>query len=181
MKLIAQSQIPTSPLPYLHLGYVSAAGWEETNFGCVLMLGVWIIGLLYLREWRRKSRWVLPGVICAILLATGVGVYKIAEGTTIHELAITRLVRQMMIQDNVEYHWRDSGTYPHNIIELQQQLGNQYGYVFDSWDHLMRYTCTPHDGNVDFTVQSAGRDGCFDTNDDITRTWTCTPKDREQP
>jgi len=63
MKILAHSVVPTNPLPYLHLGYVSAgfserpttryAGYLQVIQGSLLLA---VIGLALLAAWGKRSR-----------------------------------------------------------------------------------------------------------------------------
>jgi hypothetical protein len=171
MRLIAQSQIPTTPLPYMHLGYAAAIGLDRANFGLVLIVTVWIFGLLYLKGNIRKSRWVLPSVAAGIALMTWFGLHEMHEGQAIHYRTMTRSVYMVSIISRIRESIYDGNGYPTSLIELQQMMGDYGRYVFDSWGHPLRYSHHPTKNGIAFSLQSAGPDGIFDTSDDLRRQW----------
>ncbi len=176
MKLIAQSQIPTTPLPYLHLGYTAAIGLNTALDGCLLTVAVWAIGLTVAKAHGHRSRLIVPAVVLVMLLSAGFGYYTFIEGGEINARVKTRSIYMLKIKETVQIAWiKGDGTYPHSIPELRRLLAQKGDYVNDGWHREMRFTATPRHGSIDFLVQSAGRDGTFGTADDIRLAWTCDP------
>jgi len=166
MKLIAHSLVPTDPLPYMHLGYVSgvvqnsvAGGLSWIVLSCLLAVCI--------RKLVGKTTTVVTAAIIVVLLA-GVLLfgYTLQQAFAEKKFVTTRYYVFEPIHQHIAAHLSQGKAMPADIQAMQKAWGLRDADFRDGWTHLIRVCDVKFHGNPAWLLQSAGPDGIFDTKDD---------------
>jgi len=161
MKLIASSQIPIDPTPYLHMGYVVAAPMNAAwpiyflSFAMLLVAGyVW------------KAHKIAFGLLLLLAVACffwGRRVYDDTFQANAPKLtnAYAHGVLSRIIAD------QDSGKSIPDDFATLCATDNMSVYQQDGWKHPFHFAKQVKDGQTDYTLTSAGPDAQFGTADDL--------------
>ncbi|MHB9132582.1 MAG: hypothetical protein ACYDBB_16050 [Armatimonadota bacterium] len=174
MKIVAQSVVPTTPLPYLHLGYTAAAEQVHTNpmhtwTGIALVAVLMIVAGIF-RFYRVSSRFIgsfkviFWDVAAAFIIVIGFSlltvsciVYRTLSTNNWEQLRNQTQTYALILSDSVGPAMDDEfDKKPHIYIEPT-----------DAWGRAFRYSRHPQGKRVLYIVASPGVDGRFDTQDDI--------------
>jgi len=172
MKLIASSQVPTDPLPYLHLGYVAATAYDTSWVNPNIFFAVTICSFVFFLAYHKHR--VLSGIGFAIsagcvitiltlliLTASARGPYRYGIPPRATESHISEILSE------IERHAGDKQT-PGTLTEMQHAWTFRAANVLeDGWRRPFRLKKIVTKQQTTFTLTSAGPDGKFDTADDI--------------
>ena len=183
MELIGSSLVPVNPVPYAHLGYVSALppgsrdlGSLGSVVGPVYSLGVLagVAGLLLLR--RSRLAGILGAALAGLCLAAGWGITNYAGTYSYDDPAwATGHLQQRVVWAAQSCPW------PDRLTDAEALRGGFFqlkeAHFRDGWHRPFRLQAVASKGKVDFTVTSAGADGHFGSRDDIVRreSWPLRP------
>lgn len=157
MKIIAQSIIPVTPLPYLHLGYIAAAPFSEASPYLIMMFI-----FIYLRsELQKKSR-VWGRIFMGLAVASGIAaLLAFRHGTITFKYTMTKLNANHFLDQATRMVTNNDTS-----IDLEKLYTDTGRKLHDGWDRPYRFK-TNMEGNVtSYSLTSAGRDGLFGTKDD---------------
>ncbi len=173
MRITAHSLVPSSPMQYVHLGYTSAillAPRFDPFFLPALCVVVLWSAVVAIRGFR-KSRMVASSYI--LLAVTAFGLAAIAQSSYAHR---TDKERQEWTQGNVRRLSGKLESFPSQGQSLPTTLKDfkkfRSGDMVDGWRRPLRMTQVETSKGTLVTVTSKGRDGRFDTTDDISSSRT---------
>jgi hypothetical protein len=180
VKVYAQSSVPTH-MPYLHVGYLAATTTGALGSGMFLMaVTLTAAGLLllvkYLHVRKRIESFTLSmkpvrPAFTAGLALLGAGLLGFAslpflpqepayplERTEHHILQVSATLAEAVV----------AGKHPAEDVQALRAVSDlEEETTRDAWGRDFRIVRAPHDNDVVYIVTSAGRDGVFDTDDDI--------------
>ncbi len=165
MKLIANSLVPTNPLPYLHLGYFHAQTADKgplllfafSSFAFIIISAcIWFV--IAIRD-SQRSLGFKKGQRQAV------EANKLAKAPSLsNSVAISILIKMQGDLLNNKAIPDDLAAYCAGM-HLPRQV--------DGWDHSFRLVTQRKNARTAYLLISAGPDGVFDSPDDIT--WELTP------
>jgi len=165
MKILAHSEVPTNPLPYLHLGYVSAAGWNASMglVSTVLLLGGGGLAILY-KGWKISLLYRTAGLllICACIPII-ILLPSYARGVQAN--ADTR-VNASLIFNCIYHRLQDGSQIPDSLRDIEWKGSRPR--ITDGWKCEYRFHRRDRQDQVVLSLTSAGPDGLFDSTDDMT-------------
>ncbi|HEY3322341.1 MAG TPA: hypothetical protein VGP72_17905 [Planctomycetota bacterium] len=171
MRIVAHSQVPATQSPYLHLGYCSAQfnpNMGVLGTGTIITIVSVLIGaaiLLPRVRHLRKARYLvaagaaialLSGVLVSVSLAHRLGRWGSKPG---------HITWGRIYGLNENLRRREAAGEP--IPTLTTDLPLTLNGPLDEWSRAMQIRTRERDGQIEHYVVSAGRDGIFDTKDDI--------------
>ncbi|MHB9109239.1 MAG: hypothetical protein ACYDCO_19470 [Armatimonadota bacterium] len=169
MQILAHSVVPSNPVPYLHLGYLSAGANRETSqppgYGFITggAMVVALLGIILFRKGispvaKRYGRWIMLTGLIVLGLAQipWPSRYAYPENTSQdHAYKIYHRIRQRRLPGD---------PIPSDLRAFAKKYGD---YSTDGWNREMRIVLLPLKGKDAYAIVSAGRDGKFGTDDDI--------------
>jgi hypothetical protein len=175
MKIIAQSTVPTS-MPYVHLGYTAATITRPDGVllvtGLLLMLagaavfGSWLAGRIFPRLaflGRRPLLMLAGGTVLLFCGIVGGGLaFRHSREVPVYPNGWTWMNAEMILQEIGKM--KEAGQ-PIPTELTEDQFGTR---VQDAWGHPMRLQVSGEAGAEKYSIISAGPDGTFGTDDDIT-------------
>jgi hypothetical protein len=172
MKLLTHSLIPTTPTPYLHLGYISAQAMNTANFGWLWFVACVIVGIHTLKNPRFSRRAAKVVASCCFLLGIAILISAQMEAK-VQSRAINSHTVLVILNSTASDHVASTGIIPSNIKDAQEAWELTPDLLKDGWGHKMRLTCLPATAEeIVCVIYSAGRDGSYSTEDDIGATLT---------
>jgi hypothetical protein len=175
MKTVAHSIVPSHPVPYMHLGYISAVNLQQTSDvpggGALIGLGLTMVvaGAVlvtnitkHLPALRKGGIALLVlGILCCAVSAFGPwpARYKYPERATYD--------RAWKMQDRLNAQAQIGEVTADNVADLIQHDSLLTAVRSDAWGRPMRVTITGSGKEAVAAVTSAGPDGIFATPDDI--------------
>jgi len=178
MQLIAHSVVPSTPVPYLYLGYLSATTTEQPfrNIGLLFSIILIAFGLLMAIGRFRQLRKVLIGLLIA---ACGFGALALTRTYLDngpvryqHPLRVTESTMHS-IREAISQRLMAGGSIPGDLHELETDLASHSmnptiddQYLKDGWMHpiVLRRLDNPA---ILYELASAGPDEKFGTEDDV--------------
>jgi hypothetical protein len=198
MKIIAQSEVPPK-VPYIHLGYLAATS-RGINAGLLgTGLAIVILGIFAARKYHVVWSGDLEANIdkkllgrTASFLAVMIGLLLLLLSlfmgpvTRPHAGTITRLnmkhidfTMEVYLKDVSSDHSNQPALNPGSYLGTNISNGLRYWPDFpkdnsraltDGWDHAMSFDFFPSSNHWNIRITSAGADGQFGTQDDISQT-----------
>ena len=169
MKILAHSVVPVNPVPYLHLGYISAttSTLEKPNaafysVGMLVVIGV-IIAVWYRRASKRLSQFGLHLAFFGVLALMGIGC--LGPIRYIHPERVTVGHASQSLKKIATYH-QSGKPIPKSLPVLQRAAGLPEKWLKDGWMRPFRYLTAEGDEGAAVVLASAGMDGRFNTRDD---------------
>jgi len=170
MKILAHSVVPTNPLPYLHLGYISASAEQRTHSDDFLRT-IWAYELccfvvlivavqFFLKSTRQRIRVGLVLALAAVIVGS---IPLILPDRYAHPVEATYDHMESMISPIV-YSMNQSKKLPVTTGALK--CGQQYK-ARDGWGQYFRIEQQTVGSLTGYILVSAGPDGQFGTVDDI--------------
>jgi len=173
MKLVAHSLVPPNPVPYLHLGYLSAA--PMTN--AMPFLGFTVV-MLFIAVTNGKRNPLVRYISLALMCIGIAGVFwgckqgaKVLEQAKVKSTGATVHV----VKAELDMLDRELGTLPPDL----SVLGKQYGFdATDAWSRPFRLVREGNGKQLRYEIRSDGPDKTPGTKDDLT--WPYKPKILDQ-
>lgn len=162
MKLIAQSVVPSKPT-YLHLAYIAASSKHDSYVIGPLVIFIAILIALYQRQSKPK--------LWKPLLTLGIGVVVAASMylqpvTYRHPQAMSHHRAERLFRA-ISYHHEQGEPMPSSVQEMRKKWKLEKEDIQDVWNRDLRVVDYHQDKEVPYRVVSAGMDGRFSTDDDI--------------
>lgn len=172
MKLLAHSLVPTSPTPYMHLGYLSATstGDPEASIKAFGPLVIAIIGVYLLLNYRRRSAMVWLGSVMAVGgFAASISIYLILSNGPLRYLSPYQatLGRERVILEGIKQSQLNDKAIPTTLTAFQKEWALPDSNFEDGWFHRIRYSQEVKEKQKCYVITSAGPDGRFGTPDDL--------------
>ncbi|MHB9132581.1 MAG: hypothetical protein ACYDBB_16045 [Armatimonadota bacterium] len=171
MKIVAQSLVPTNPLPYLHMGYLSATTADQHHAMKGMMPFFAMVALLiiaYLRI-RKAPIWCIVVTIICLggVLAAMTTPWDSQPGSYLHPYKVTNMrlaALSLMAMESL----LKGESISTDTNELPKTWKFEHKQNEDGWFHAFRIAKGKKVGEL-YIISSAGPDGRFGTLDDITR------------
>ncbi|MHB9132584.1 MAG: hypothetical protein ACYDBB_16060 [Armatimonadota bacterium] len=167
MKIVAQSVVPTNPLPYLHLGY-SAAAATNTRIsgisGTVFIAAISVYLIAY--HWKTS---ILARIVSIVLIGLGVMLLTNSEIIARREEVVVKTRFRVLrnLKNQLQEHVNNGEKIPDDLHSIQKAWQLPDSAIHDGWGHQLRYEKTTFPDSTEYLLQSAGEDEVFDTADDI--------------
>lgn len=172
MKLVAYSVVPPDPVPYLHLGYISALPFENTA-PTLMMAAIFLFVAVNAGKQRPLLRWIFTILTCLAIVTVPIlwhqGVLARDRIMMKARISSTRSsARQVMVElDMIN---KELGEVPSDL----STLGDQYGFTIkDAWDRPFRLVKEGSGKQIRCEIRSDGPDKTPGTKDDLR--WPYTP------
>lgn len=180
MKILAHSVVPVNPVPYLHLGYISAIPYEKTSSSLpglqVMLAAGWVFifaGILLLsrHQFRDTLTWRRAWPILPLF---GIGMALLIVPPMIHlpqHYIRPRAATMQNIKDmttTLGQVLKAGDPPPEDAAELVKTYPATSMKLNDGWQHPLRIIARENHGEKGYGITSAGPDGVFVTEDDIT-------------
>lgn len=179
MQIVGRSLVPTTSLPYTHLGYLSATRPSAltTNFliiGFVLSIAGLVIAVRHGRNLRK------PAFVTGLLLLTlGVLMVIFAKQQPprlVHAGSITGKEMYAIAYDIVKLQQKGKPV-PDTVEAVEALFERRYGVRKDGWFHPYQLRKETAGKKLIYKVVSAGPDSRFDTPDDMSQSTTAVEDD----
>lgn len=160
MRIMAQTEVPANP-SFMHLAYIAA-----TQVGSPLgvVTDVLIVGLVVYYLIQRKS-WVWKTGLVVAMIAAGFLPSAVLPVRYSHPEGITRMWART-IHSRIERLQQDHKPVSTSVLQLQRDC-SMIKHTRDVWGLRFRVTSDKEGKETKYRVVSAGRDGEFNTKDDI--------------
>ena len=170
MKLVAHSTIPSTPLPYMHLGYISAVNNWYTGKGDTIvgLFAMSIIGIVLAFRFHKKAVGLF-GIALVIVGVAGLGLLRWNAGTSKQYLHPRKVTEGKLgnIQNQIDNYYVADTPLPRDIKTLVRELRLKPEEFKDAWFRPIRYVAGSKQGDIAYQLISAGDDGIFVTKDDM--------------
>ncbi|MHB9132583.1 MAG: hypothetical protein ACYDBB_16055 [Armatimonadota bacterium] len=184
MKVYASSLVPTTPLPYLHLGYLSATTSNQHNSlkSVVPFFSVFTLLVITYLIIRKAPLWcilvtaIFAGTILTVMTTVSwVQASPHLRAANQHPQPVRYLypdkvtdMRMAAISLMVAEAIHNGQSIPTDTNELPKTWKYEHKQNEDGWFHAFRIAKGKKVGEL-YIISSAGPDGRFGTLDDITR------------
>jgi len=154
MKILAHSVVPINPVPYMHLGYVSAVPFSSVGQSLTGTLILAVISLYLLLSIKRK----VTKIIGACLLAGAL--YLSFISIRYYQINTPRYFTGVYGRIAINHISADP--------DIHKMMSKDYNrYKFDGWHREFKVMVRKTKQGEYRCLTSAGPDGIFDTADDM--------------